>query len=247
MTKPARRDSQGGFILIESIAVLLLGGLVLMTLLIATDLVTRNSNAAARRANTVEGLATGLSALRRDLSGARFTRGGGRPTDPLLFEGSPRSLAFAASGGSSEGQSDDLVRIETRFEEGRGLLMRSSARLRTDTVGFAGAAFSNPVILLSGPWTYRFSYGAYSVGPVQWRESWSAAKRLPDVVRLEILGGQDGRQVFTPLIDALHINAEAKCIASEANPCGASENGAPVDANVPPDDEGSGNGENDGQ
>ena len=219
MTSRQGRDGQGGFILIESIAVLLLGGLVLLTLLIATSLVTRNSSAATRRANAVEGLSTGLAALRRDLSGALFTRGGGTPEDPLLFDGGPRAVTLAVGAGGGEGQVDSLVRVETRYQDGRGLLVRSSARLSPDTEDLGGAGFSNPVILLSGPWTYRFSYGAAGAQPMQWRESWSAARVLPNAVRLEILGADDGRQVFTPLVVPLKVNAEAKCVPTEEEPC----------------------------
>src|SRR5258706_2267181 len=90
-------DRQAGFMLVESIAVLALSGLVLLTLVIATDLVSRNSAAAARSANTLETLATGFAAVRRDLEDARFIRVGANAEDPILFSGGSQAVAVAVA------------------------------------------------------------------------------------------------------------------------------------------------------
>jgi type II secretory pathway pseudopilin PulG len=225
-TRQAGRDGEGGFALIEAIAVMLLSGLVMLTLLIATDLVTRNARAATQRANAIEGLATGLAALRRDLAAASFTRGGTAPDAPVLFEGGPRSLSLARTAQGSEpekGQgaasSGALVRIESRYEQGRGLLVRTEAPLGLMNTGFAGAAFGSPVVLLTGPWTYRLSYGAATAGKMSWQENWTSSKALPDVVRLEILDAGSGQPIVTPLLAALRVNAELKCTPDESGAC----------------------------
>jgi hypothetical protein len=59
------RDQQAGFALVRSIAVLALSGLVLLTLVIASDLVSRNSTATARTANALETLAVGFGGAAR--------------------------------------------------------------------------------------------------------------------------------------------------------------------------------------
>ena len=82
-------DHQAGFALVEAIAVLALSGLVLLTLVIASDLVSRNSTATARTANALETLAVGFKAVRRDLEGVRFIRIGTFAKDPILFSGVP--------------------------------------------------------------------------------------------------------------------------------------------------------------
>lgn len=218
---PRLRDGQGGFALIEAIAVMLLSGLVMLTLLIATDLVTRNARAATQRANAVEGLATGLAALRRDVAGASFTRGGEGPEGLILFEGGPRTLSLARSGDGSGARGPSLVRIEARYEQGRGLLVRSEAPLGLMNTGFAGAAFGSPVVLLTGPWTYRLSYGKASAGKMAWQENWANASALPEVVRLEILDGSSGQRILTPLLVPLRVDAEIRCTpGGEAGGCG---------------------------
>jgi type II secretory pathway pseudopilin PulG len=223
--RPGRRDDQGGFALIEAIAVMLLSGLVMLTLLIATDLITRNARAATQRANAIEGLTTGLAALRRDIAAASFTRAGEAPDSPVLFEGAPRALSLARSTAGSGEQSagptpaGSLIRIESRYEQGRGLLVRSEAPMGLMNAGFAGAAFGSPVVLLTGPWTYRLSYGRVTGPKMVWQETWTNARALPEVVRLEILDGGSGRLVATPLLVPLRVDAEIRCVPGEGGGC----------------------------
>jgi hypothetical protein len=86
--------------------------------------------------------------------------------------------------------------------------------------GFAGAAFGSPVVVLTGPWTYRLSYGKAMGGKLGWQENWTNAQALPEVVRLEILDGVSGRQVVTPLLVPLRVDAEIRCDPGEGSGCG---------------------------
>jgi general secretion pathway protein J len=200
-------DRQAGFALVESIAVLALSGLVLLTLVIATDLISRNSAAAARSANTLETIATGFAAVRRDLAGARFIRIGANAEDPILFSGSPQAVAIAvADDGISTTEGEGLVLLEARYEEGRGVLMRSSARLMPGTRGFGGIKFANPVVVLSGPWKYKFSYYDQKAATEQWAEKWTAFSRMPSGIRLDVLN-DSGQRVVSSLVVKMHINS----------------------------------------
>lgn len=213
-----RVRSDSGFALVESIAVLALTALVLLTLLIATDLVSRNSAAAMRSANTVETLATGLAAVRRDLEDARFLRLGPQPDDPVLFSGSPQAVALVV-GNDGAGGGESLVLIEARYEGGIGSLVRSSAGWQPGTTGFGSAAFANHVLLMSGPWQYRFSYADPAARAERWRSVWSQAARLPAAVRLEVIGA-NSQPAVTPLVAQLKIDsggcADAAQIGCEA-------------------------------
>lgn len=203
MTRQAAHR-QAGFALIESIAVLALSGLVLLTMLIAADLVTRNSAAASRRANEIESLATGFNALRRDLAAAKhIVVGGGE--GKILFQGSSTSLGMAVEGGDA-GSGDNLVWIATQETDGRRLLVRSAAPLLPQTADFASAEFKDPAVLISGPWTYTFSY-AQAVGPsFSWTSRWSASRELPAAIRVEITHREGGRAI-SPLVVPLHVDA----------------------------------------
>jgi len=243
-------DRQAGFALVESIAVLALSALVLLTLVITSDLVSRNSNATARTANALETVAVGFKAVRRDLEGVRFIRIGTFAKDPILFSGAPQAVALVvADDGSGKSEGESLVLIEARYANGIGTLIRSSAQLQPGAKGFGGLHFANQAVLLSGPWRYKLAYGEMEEGSLKWREAWTAPERLPAAIRLEVTGNS-GDQVVPPLVVRLHIDsggcadaARAECAAAqEAPPEGEDANKDP-DQNPDPNDPGDGNGQ----
>jgi hypothetical protein len=234
------RDSEAGFALIESIAVLALAALVFVTLLIATDLVSRNSAAAARRVTVMETLMTGLSAVRRDLEGARYIRIGVRPEDPILFSGSAQRVAVAvADDGTGLGTGESLVLIQARYDEGRGALVRSSARMLPKTMGFGSVEFGNAAVLVSGPWRYLFSYADLQAGAERWRNTWTATARMPAAIRLEVLD-PSGRRVVPPLTVRIAIDSGG-CAEAARTDCAPEEETVPADQPVPEEQQNPGN------
>jgi hypothetical protein len=156
-------------------------------------------------------MASGLAALRRDLAGAeRFYDG--RQKGTLLFAGSERKVGFAVDqDGTAPGPGMSLVTIEVRQDGNRRSLVRSAAALTPASTGLAGARFENPVVLMSGPWTFRFGYGAPDDTGLAWSDRWTASGDLPEAVRLEILDARGGGAVVPPLIVPLRINGTAGC------------------------------------
>jgi hypothetical protein len=211
----APHDGTEGFILVEAIAVLALSGLVLFALLVASGLVARNASAVAVRANEAEVLNTGLSSLERDLAGAQPILAGAADS-AMLFQGGPTSVGFVKPADIGGGQS--LVWIAASTVEGQSVLMRSYTPLSPAITGFGSASFGHPVILLSGPWSFRFAYGKAGDGPMQWTDSWGDPKRLPDAVQLQVLDAAGGRKT-SPLTIALHILPEGKCDPSTDQNC----------------------------
>jgi general secretion pathway protein J len=209
------RARQDGFALIEAVAVLALSALVLLTLLIAADIVTRNAGAASRRTHEVEAVATGLAAVRRDLAGALFLRAGPEPDSPVLLEGTANAIGFAVAKDRTDlGYSGSLIRIEAQYGDGRGTLLRSSARLLPELTGFADATFGDAAVLLNGPWTYRFAYASAARGSLQWSEAWSNPGAIPAAVRLEVLDAE-GKPMAPPLVARIGVDAELNCAESE--------------------------------
>jgi hypothetical protein len=240
----ACRDRDAGFALIESIAVLALAALVMLTLLLATDLVSRNSAAAARRADIIETLMTGLGAVRRDLQDARYIRVGPRAEDPVLFSGSAKAVAVAvADDNTGLGHGESLVLIESRYENGRGVLVRSSARLLPGTLGFGSVKFTNPALLISGPWKYRFSYADLQAGAERWRSSWTATTRMPAAIRVEVLDAS-GQRVVPPL--TVHVAVDSGGCADSARVDCREEEATPEGEQVPQNRDDTGNGVEDG-
>ena len=214
-----RRDRNGGFALIESIAVLALSSLVLLTLIIATDIVARGSGAAARRANDLETLTTGFAALRRDLEAARHIRVGPQEAQSLMFVGRADAVGIVVTEEGNEGTADDAILwIEAEYEDERGLLRRSSARLLPETQGFSGATFTDPALLLTGPWRYRFSFADGKDGTLRWLNRWSSTSRMPVAIRLEVLSRRGARLVAPPLVVPVRADSDGQCVG-QASGC----------------------------
>jgi len=227
-------DGQAGFALVESIAVLALSGLVLLTLVIATDLVSRNSAAAARSANGIETLAMGFRAVRRDVENFRFIRAGEKTEDPILFSGSSQAVALAVADDAIRTTAgESLVLIESRYENGRGFLIRSSAPAQPGVMGFGAAKFTNPAVLLSGPWRYQFSYYDPQGETDRWRSDWQLMGRLPAGVRLDVLNAA-GQKVVSSLVVRLPIDSGG-CADSALIDCVAANAAVSTDENQNPD------------
>jgi hypothetical protein len=207
-----RRDRVGGFALIESIAVLLLSALVLLTLLIGADILTRSSAVAARRANELETLATGFAALRRDIETTRLVEVGEEGEKRVLFSGEPRELFLVAGEDPYDpGDRDSFVRIRAQYDDNRGVLSRSSADYQPGATDFSGVGFSELALVLSGPWQYKFSYG--DVGPtgLRWGNQWSEPSRMPAAIRVEVLNAAGNAPVAPPLVVRLRIDSTGAC------------------------------------
>jgi type II secretory pathway component PulJ len=210
-----REARNGGFALVEAVAVLALSALVLLTLLIAAGLVTRNSAQAARRANDLEMLATGLAALQRDLEGAKPSRAGSAD-GPLLFRGEATSLGFVVGrDGAALGPGDSLVWITTERDDAGARLVRAAAALLPQADDFASAAWGRPSLLVSGPWLYRFSYAARA-SPAVWRANWAEPGSLPGSVRLEVIDRAGGVRILPPLVARLRAEGPPPCPEGEA-------------------------------
>ncbi len=213
----APADRQDGFALIESLAVLALSALVVLTLVIAADLVTRNSAAASRRVNQMEALATGLAALARDIATAKHIPIGSLK-GPLLFHGGPASLGFVGGAGGESGAGDSVIWMAASYEDERGLLVRSAAPLLPQTADFASVPFGDATAVLTGPWAYRFSY-AERAAPVAWTESWSIPQKMPDLIRVEVLQRNTGERVLPPLVTRIPVDSAPGCPEAENGIC----------------------------
>jgi general secretion pathway protein J len=211
-----RPDSQGGFALLESLAVLALSALVLLTLVIAADLVTRNSAAASRRVNETEALATGLAALGREIADAKPIPVGSLK-GPLLFHGGPASLGLVRRD-ERDAAGDTLIWIAATYDGDRGLLVRSAAPLLPQTKDFAASDFADSTAILAGPWTYRFSYAAAGT-PSSWVGSWSVPERMPAAVRLEVFDRRDGSRVLPALVTRIRVDSVPGCPQSQDGLC----------------------------
>ncbi|MBZ9790153.1 hypothetical protein K9B32_08420 [Rhizobium sp. 3T7] len=197
-----RERGDGGFAMLEALVVLLLSALVFQALLLSAYLVARSSAAASRDAGSVERLATGLTALRRDLSEVAAIKTSERAGAPLLFYGSEQAVGLATGSAS-----DQLVWISVRS----GDLVRSAIARLPSATSFEKVRVATPTAVLQGGWDYRFSFAQNTEKGVVWKSSWADRPRLPDIIRLQIWNRSDGRRQPLTLVVSPHVDPPRLC------------------------------------
>lgn len=216
-----RAPKDEGFALLEALAVLLLSALVLHALMLAVSLVTRSSAAASRGAATLEELATGLAALRRDFSQIAAVKTGAAVNAPLLFYGSDEALGLAIRTEAQFG-GDQLVWIAVRSKP--AALTRSSVVRVPGAADFERARSSAPIALFEGAWRWRFSFAEVTERGTIWSGSWIAQSRLPDIVQLQIWDRSDERRAPLTLMISPHVDSPSAC--GEGDVCRGGGNAA---------------------
>ena len=213
----SRLGTDPGFALIEALVVLAISALVVLTLAIATNMMVRGWGRATVQTNAIEALSTGLAVVRRDLAGAERIHWGDLETGGVLFSGGRNSVGVVVGrDGTGPGAGMSMVWIDARYADNGAALVRSAAPLMPDTASFTGVAFRDPINLMTGQWTFRFSYGSRTEAGLIWSDAWTDPKNLPVAIRLEVLDTRSGFAVAPPLVVPLRIDAEPGCVAGSA-------------------------------
>ncbi len=223
-----RTDRDGGYVLIEALAVLALSGLIMVAMASGARLLLGNWARAAEQANRLEELETGLAVVRRDVAGAEQRRWGEADAGGILFRGSATGLSIAVShDGMAPGRGASVVAFNVRQASDGAALVRSAGRLLPGTEALPRGPLANPVNLVAGAFAFRFSYRALAGG---WRNDWTDAQRMPAAVRLEVIDAGTGDPAVPPLIVPFRVDAEAGCAPDSPAFCGR----APFNADDPP-------------
>jgi hypothetical protein len=218
----ARRNSdrRGGYVLIEAMAALALSGLVLATVPLASGMLIRNWQKVTTASDTLDQLATGLAVIRRELSSIRRERWVIDKDTVFTFEGSAEKVGFViADAGVRNAPGTNLIELSTQTGLAGSTLTRNSTPFRPGLAGFDKLTFTDPVILLSGPWRYKFYFAEETDGALAWKETWDEPTKLPVAIRLDVLNFQTDAPVVPPMVVPLRITAEPGCISREAGQC----------------------------
>jgi general secretion pathway protein J len=127
---------------------------------------------------------------------------------PYPTEAGPYFIKYSVTPGA---QGTDLVRARATYEPGM--------------VAFPQATPANRVSLLEGAFLYRFTYGGKDRGKLTWYDTWPFEKRLPNLIRLDIVNAQSGVTASPPIVVAIRADAEISCLATGPAPCSAQGNG----------------------
>lgn len=213
--------STGGFVLMEALAALALGAMILATIPIVAGLMLRNWQRITANSDTLETVAAGMAVLRRDLTSMRREFWGGRGNQSYAFVGTPDTLGIVVGGdGVGPGPGRGLVMFAIRQDMGGGSLVRAAAPMRPGATGFDPAALGNPVTLLAGPWRFEFRYATETDGLLTWGTAWMNPNTMPVAIRLDVLDPVSGQRVVPPLTVRPAVEAEPGCIDPAAGRCG---------------------------
>lgn len=228
MNRRRRDGRERGYVLIEALAALVLSGLVLAAVPVASGMLIRNWQKATAGSDTLDRLATGLSVVRRELSvlqRARWTDDRGRRRDePFAFLGQPETLGMVLSAdglrlGPGESRGDRIVMFTSQPDQAGSTLLRGAIPFRPGLSGFEQIQLENPVILLQGPWRYKFFYGTSNQGRLEWLDTWEKEEELPKAIRLDVLNFATGQRVVPPMVVPIRVNTDPGCIDGAAGPC----------------------------
>jgi hypothetical protein len=200
-------NRNAGFSLLEVLAALVVTTLLILALtpLVSVMLTTwvRGSDVAG----IVELRVRGVGVLRDDLRHAIIWAGFGRTENLPAFRGNETSMSFPAVSGLAEGQDGiEMISIDVASStDGRALIRR-----RAPVIGTTYAAFTDPIVLFSGPFKYFLGY--YSSDGSEQSE-WHDPLSLPSRVVLNIVDGR-GRSSSVAVTLPVLTSISAACLAS---------------------------------
>jgi hypothetical protein len=226
--KPRRRDRQGGYILFEALAALALSALVLAAVPLTSGMLIRNWEKVTSSSDTLDKLSSGLSVVRGELAVLQRVRWPSKRNDdgPMAFVGAPETVGMVVSGegarkGPGQPGGNRIVMFTVTTDQNGSMLMRGALPQRPGITGFENIQLEDPVVLLKGPWRYKFYYADEEKGQMVWLELWEKKDQLPLAIRLDVLSFATGTRVIPPLVVPLRIDGDAGCVNEEAGPCGS--------------------------
>lgn len=203
----ASHDAEAGFSLIEVLAALIVTMLLVLALTPFTGQMLATWARGSEAAGVVEVMTRGMGVLRSDLRRAVVWAG----RSEARFRGDEASLSFPTATGLGPGRQGVQMISITVDPSGDGrALVRRSATPAADRHG----PFTDPVMLMSGPYSYRFRYVSRKG---QSSPAWTDPHEPPARVVLEIAGA-NGPVYQAPLEFPVPASLSAACLANKKLP-----------------------------
>jgi general secretion pathway protein J len=208
---------QAGVTLVELIVALTVMAMTLGAAATGLRLLGNSGDRGTRLMAQHDMLSRGVDALRRDIERLeRVVRGQGREPE-FVFHGDARTLVFVAVEPpvpSEPGPYFIVYSVEQADRSGR--LVRSRAPYDGSARDISRLRTEDDVVVLEGPFAFRFSYFERSERQDRWTARWQHKNRLPDLIRLEARGTGEGAVSLPALIFRPRSNAELGCLKEAA-------------------------------
>jgi general secretion pathway protein J len=227
MTRTGGSHPEAGFTLIELLVSLTIMSVMIGLLVGALRVVSKNWDEHAAQIDRLDMISRAADILNRDAASLhRVVSALDEQSLHYVFRGQPRQLSFVTLEPPYPTEAGPYFVDYSIVAEGQSsVLVRARAQYQPDMLAFPGATPANRVSLLEGAFQYRFTYGARGKGKLVWYDTWPFAKRLPDLIRLEVVDGRSNAAAAPPIVVAVRADAETSCLASDPGPCSAGGDG----------------------
>ena len=229
--KPPTDSGQAGVTLIELVAALVVLALTFAIAGTGLRFLARSSDRGTELIARHDMLSRGLDAMRRDIERLeRVVWKRGRNNE-FAFSGDSKGLTFVGIEPPYPTQAAPFFLIYSILQKSDwGKLVRGRAPFDAGAKDVNRLRGEDEVTVLEGPYTFRFSYYERKEGRERWVPRWTERDRLPELIRLEILGLGAGGGSMQPIVFRPRIDAEQACVKEDAGACTIKSGGALVPA-----------------
>jgi len=238
---PSRHRGTAGFLLVEALATMAIGAVILVGLSTLVGLMLRTADKAAAQAQGLEQTDRTVAALTREIQALTRARWSGAEPRSFIFVGEPDRIMFARSaskaGASRAGAvpSTAVVTIQGSGANAGGRLLYAEAPLAPGSASLADLRFGPVRDLHEGAIAVRFAYfgRAGDAGGEVLVDAWPLSAALPTAVRIGIVDPATGSLLRSLRVPVL-IEAEPGCAAPETAFCSRADPKKRAQAAVPP-------------
>ena len=218
---------QAGVTLIELVAALVVLALTFAIAGTGLRFLARSGDRGTQLIARHDMLSRGLDALRRDLERLERVAWKRGRNNEFAFAGDSKGLTFVGIEPPYPTQAAPYFLIYSIQQTNDwGTLVRGRAPFDAGAKDINGLRGEDEVTVLEGPYTFRFSYYERKEGRERWVPRWTERDRLPELIRLEILGLSAGGGAMQPIVFRPHVDAEQACVKGAAGACTIKSAGA---------------------
>jgi hypothetical protein len=216
-----RRAPRGGFVLVEALATLAIGAMIIAALAALIVSVMRLADRTANGLETLETTGRALATVEREIRFAARARLAGDAKRSFIFAGSNDRILFTVDREEQDGlKRTYAVSYQSKTVDGVVRLFRAEAPVPPGLAALDAIEMPDPTELYAGPAGIRFSYfepQADGSGEIL-TDRWDKEDKLPSAVRLALTVAEGGA-VLDTLRVPLVVDGEPGCAAPQSAFC----------------------------
>jgi general secretion pathway protein J len=225
--KPNPSARNAGFTLVELVVSLTILAVILGLLGGALRALSKSADRNNERIQMLDMISRAFDILKRDATGLQRVAVSDGSQARYVFKGTPTHLSFVTLEPpypAAEGPYFVDYSIAANGSATRDLI-RARAPLELGARKSPAATPANRVTLVQGNVDYRFRYGTKSPKGLAWKDNWSSATQLPDMIRLDITDARTKLPAAPSYVAQVRADAEIGCIGRTATLCSVNPKG----------------------